>query len=306
MNAVASKVAFTVSGREVRWTDVIAHARRTGTWDPLRREVAQGLGLNVDAPADALAEAANAFRYARGLIAGDEMREWLTCWGLSIPAWRDHIRRTSLLAAHQPPQVDPPHEDDPGFAAALWASAVCSGTLEDAAAELAGLLAAGEWLTSQTGTTTPPCDVRAQLTTQLATDEAVASNVQARALDWIRIDSSVLTFDNSDAAREALSLLRLDGLRADEVAALAHAPYEQRSEHLVDVDEDRRAVLIGASEGDVLGPLPAKNGFQIVEVRSKRPPSPRDSHVRDLAIRSLVDRLIRREADERVVWGGGH
>jgi hypothetical protein len=89
------------------------------------------------------------------------------------------------------------------------------------------------------------------------------------------------------------------------VAALAQVSREERCEHLIDVGEERRAALLGACEGDVLGPLPADSGFHVVMVHSKRSPTVHDPQVQVLAVESLVDRLIRRETDERVVWHGG-
>jgi len=304
-NPVASEVAFTVSKRDVRWTDVIAHARQTGVWDELLRQVAGGLALSSDAPAEALKKAADDFRYARGLVAGDEMRQWLARWGISIPGWKDHIRRTLLLETPTAPMTEPPNEDHLVFSAALWVSAVCSGALEATAEELAGLLAAGEWITRQYGTAVTPYDVRAVLATRLVTDAAIQEQLQSRALDWIRIESSVLSFGSQDAAREAMSLLCHDGLRVDEVAAIAHAHHEHRTEHLIDVEDDRRAVLLGAQEGDVLGPLPVEDSFRVMVVQRKQAPTLDDGQVNGLATEALVERVIRRETDERVVWRGG-
>jgi hypothetical protein len=299
VNPVARQVAFTVSGREVPWTEVIDHARETGAWQLLVNDVANGLASTGRASPEALKRACNQFRYARGLVAGDDLREWLDRWGLTVTDWRDHFRRELLAKGHHVVATEIAHEP-------LWASAVCSGTLEEAAEELAGLLAAGEWITDQSGTTITPYEVRSELAKALANDEAIKAQVQSRALDWIRIESSVLSFDSPDAAREALTLLRHDGLRADEVAAIAQAPHELRTEHLIDVEEDRRAVLLGAREGDVLGPLKTDDGFCVMVVQRKQTATLDDSQVRGLATESLVERVIRRETDERVVWRGGH
>jgi hypothetical protein len=305
MNPVASQAAFTVSGRDVLWTDVIGHARQTGAWDALLRQVADGMALTGDASPEALKEASNDFRYARGLIAGDELREWLDRWGLTVADWRDHIRRTLLLETHAAPMAELPDEDHLVFSVALWASAVCFGTLEVVAEELAGLLAAGEWIADRYGETISPQDVRGVLETRLVTDEAMKAQLQSRALDWIRIESSVLTFGSQDAAREAMSLLRHDGLRPDEVAAIAHAHHEHRTEHLIDVEDDRRAVLLGAQEGDVLGPFPTEDSVRVMVVQRKQTPTLDDSQFHGLATHALVERAIRRETDERVVWRGG-
>jgi hypothetical protein len=305
LNPVAGQVAFAVSGRDIAWIDVIGHARQTGAWEVLLRRVADGLAISADASADAVKQAGNDFRYARGLIAGDEMREWLDRWGLTVLGWRDHIRRTVLLATGGASMADTLNETDLDIAAALWASAVCSGTLELAAEELAGLLAAGEWIEDTYGETVTPYEVLGVLTTRLVTDDAMQGQVQSRAVDWIRIESSALTFDTQDAAREALSMLSHDGLRVDEVAAIARAQHEHRTERLIDVEDDRRGILLGAQEGDVLGPLPFEDRYRVMVVQNKQIPTLDDPQIRNLAKDAIVRRVIRRESDERVVWHGG-
>jgi hypothetical protein len=114
-----------------------------------------------------------------------------------------------------------------------------------------------------------------------------------------------LTFDTQDAAREALSMLSHDGLRVDEVTAIARAQHEHRTERLIDVEDDRRGILLGAQEGDVLGPLPFGDRYRVMVVQSKQIATLDDPQIRNLAKDAIVGRVIRRESDERVVWHGG-
>jgi hypothetical protein len=307
---VVDETAFTVSGRDITWRDVIAHARAAGAWDSLEREVSEGVALlHAQGPGpapDQVRDAATAFRYARNLVAAEELEAWLEHWGLTVDDWMDHVRRSVLrdALASEPGSASPGHAvKDEEVAARVWPSAVCSGTLGRAALELAGLLAICDSL-AETGVAVEPSRARAELRRRIVTGEALKTQIQSRALDWVRIDSQVLTFARADAAREALALLRQDGFTATEVAGIAHASLEHRIDYIEDVEEDLKAALIGSKKGDIFGPLEKGDGWLVVVVNDKVGASLDDTEVLNRAEASIVERAIQRETDERVVWHG--
>ena len=308
---VIDEVAFKVSGRDVTWRDVIVHARATGVWDTLERETSEGVALlhahGSGVPAsDEVRIAATEFRYAHNLVAAEELEAWLERWGLTVDDWMDHIRRTALRDAFAsgPGSPSPVRSVEPEkVAARIWASAVCSGTLGHSAWDLAGLLAVSAALTAN-GTVVEPARARAELRRRIVTEEALRTQVQSRALDWVRIDSAVLTFAREDAAREGLALLGQDGLTATEVARIAHASLEHRIDYIEDVEEDLKAMLIGSTKGDIFGPFENDGGWRVVVVDDKVPASLDDIEVLNRAAGSIVERAIQRETDERVVWHG--
>src|SRR4051794_41929927 len=91
-----ARPVFAVGGRTVSWDDVLRRAERTGELDAVRRETAAGLAaLERDGPpaAGGVREAAAAFRYARHLLAADELEAWLADWGLTTDEWLGPPRR---------------------------------------------------------------------------------------------------------------------------------------------------------------------------------------------------------------------
>lgn len=305
------KVAFSVSGRPFTWRDAIAHARATGAWETLERQTAEGVALlhtrgQSGPPPDDLREAANAFRYERNLVAAEELEAWLDHWEVTVDEWMDHIRRTVLRKdfAEDLPSSAPQHSgNNDEITARLWSSAVCSGILERAAEQLAGLRAVCDGLAEKTGAAVEPLRARTELRSSI-TEQELKAEVQNRVLEWVRVDAHVLAFLREDAAREAVALLVQDGLSATEVADLARASLEHRSGYLEEIEEERRLLLTGSTKGDVLGPFEEEHGWQVIVVLDKVSPSLDDPEVRSRAEESIVERAIRRETDERVVWHG--
>jgi hypothetical protein len=300
-----------VGGRPFTWRDAIAHARATGSWEILERQIVEGVALlhargSTRPTPDELREAANAFRYDRNLVAAEELEAWLARWGVTVDEWMDHIRRSVLLDAYA--ETGTPHTElEPTSEETLmrlWPSAVCSGTLARAAWDLAEQLATRDGLEEANGTVIDPSDAKAELRQRVVTEDALATEVQSRVLDWVRIGLHVLTFAHEDAAREGIALMRQDGLKAHEVADIAQADLQHRIEYLEEVDEDLRPMLMGSAKGDVFGPLAGDGAWRVVVVHDKVVPSLDDPDIRLRAEESIVSRAIRRDTDERVVWHG--
>ncbi|HTO12986.1 MAG TPA: hypothetical protein VMQ51_15535, partial [Candidatus Binatia bacterium] len=90
---------------------------------------------------DEVEEAAAEFRYARDLVAAEDLEAWLEQRGLTVDDWLDFIRR-SLLLTHWADDLEDIREeyeaDDDEVAEALACEAVCSGLAARLAERLAG------------------------------------------------------------------------------------------------------------------------------------------------------------------------
>jgi hypothetical protein len=137
---------------------------------------------------------------------------------------------------------------------------------------------------------------------RLATPPAIRGAIEARRLDWVRLDVQDLGFDREAAAREALLCLRQDGDSLEAVAATAHtAPLESRL-YLEDVDPAARPELLGAGPGDLVGPLRLGEEFHLLLVRNKALPSERDPEVWRRAESYLRTAAVEQEIQARVRW----
>lgn len=73
---------------------------------------------------------------------------------------------------------------------------------------------------------------------------------------------------------------------------------------LEDVPAEHRPALLGASTGEVVGPLPGPAGARLLVVRNRAAPSTADPQVRHRAEEALLARACRKEVDDRVSWAG--
>jgi hypothetical protein len=141
------QVVFAVGGAEYRWEDLVIAAHLWGDWGRLRDRVGEGLAClqQLDDEDHALAaeieSAANEFRYARDLIAAQEIEEWLERWGLTADEWMDYIGATVLRRiwsaelANLVTEYQPSEED---VDARIKTEGICSGEFARLAHDLAG------------------------------------------------------------------------------------------------------------------------------------------------------------------------
>ncbi|MFN2543427.1 MAG: hypothetical protein ABR600_02500 [Actinomycetota bacterium] len=306
-----ARPAFEVSGRPLAWAAVIDHARDTGTWAIVEEEVRAGVALLRAAqegqPGEAeLREAATAFRYDRGLIAAEEMETWLARWDLTAERWMDHLRRALLLARSPAPTAALPRLDQEDAEPRIWATAVCSGTLERVAGHLAEVLAMREALREHGLSSIRLSGVREQFARDVITEDALRREIERRPLDLIRVETDAVRLSSLDAAREALLCLTKDGLSPREVAATAGGSLQSTARYLVEIEPDLRAELIGAVAGDVVGPIPDDGGFSLHVVRAKTQPSLDDKETRRRAGEAVLARAIKRQVEEHVVFDVDH
>jgi hypothetical protein len=282
--------------------------------------------------------AATEFRYARDLVAAADVDAWLERRGLSVDAWLDFVRRSLLLARwtgdlaeiRRAYEVD--EDEVPG---AVVCEAICgglAGSLTERLAARAAIhardgdpvaapdadavpTAVAEELLDRAVPDLPSGERRDRLArlarleaawrrfvAGAAPPEALARLVAARRLDWVRLAVQSVAVPDADVARELALCVRVDRRGIAEVAAQAGLRVETAAWWLEDVEETLRDALVAAQAGDVVGPLPAKEGHVVLTVTGKQLPTESDPAVRVRAERALLTRTVEHEVASRVRW----
>ncbi len=228
--------------------DLVLLALAEGQWQRLEARLARGLALarehGRNAAPDRVAEDVKRLRYARRLISGKELREWLAARSLVLEDVRLHSVRNVLLQEYggEGERVAPSE-----LAEVLMAEAIISRTLSAAAARLGDLAAMTAGAGTDTDTELPAAGLagllvevaahpaaglgelgdaelerrarrilsllgaEAAFVARVATPRAVASCFAEHGVDWLRVECLELTLANEGAARESMLCLRLDG-----------------------------------------------------------------------------------------------
>jgi hypothetical protein len=291
---------FAVGADVFRWEDVIAFARVRGDWDALAEEVRGGLAalraleLRGDEPGEEEVEVARRdFRYARGLMAGDELVAWLDRRGLTSSEWNAYLERR--IARDRAPSAAA--VDQAEIEACLWIDGICSGLLEELAETLARLVALAP------GTPLESLDEMFEdFSRKAASDELIAREISVSQLEWLRFDYESADFEDEDAALEAALCVRDDGDTLATVSARAGVMLERRVEWLEQIEPGLASGFLAARPGQLVGPIAAQNRFRLAVLHEKLPPSPDDESVRSRAATVVAERAVERETSEHVVW----
>ena len=312
-DAAARRRVFSVGHVDYVWADVVVFAHQGGAWARLEQEVREGLACMRHAeetgttlsPAE-VAASARAFRYERRLITAEETEAWLAERRIDVAQWMGFIRRTllrKLHAANLAALTAAFPATDEEVAGLTWPTGVCGGCLGALALELAGRAAVhARIMESDPGTTQGLDDTFALFRAEMLTPATLRETVSSRHLDWLRVVREEIRFVREGAAAEALLGLRQDGLDMAEVAQLADAELQRHDSYLEDVEPELRPLLLGAREGEVLGPLLRDDGCSVVKVVAKILPSLDQLDVRRRAERDVISLAVRREVEERVRW----
>jgi hypothetical protein len=155
MKPTPGRRIFTVGEAAYAWEDLVLAAHLWGDWSALRDRVRTGLAClkrleDLDDPDDVLPEAevaaaAEEFRYARDLIAAEDMEAWLEGHGLTLAEWSDYLRRSLLLTEWADVLEEIEREYPVGadeVESAIVCEAICGGHASTLAARLAGRAAA--------------------------------------------------------------------------------------------------------------------------------------------------------------------
>jgi hypothetical protein len=301
---VLGRPVFAVGDQDYRWADVVAAARHWSRWAELEQQTAEGLaalaGLPEQIGRPELDEAMRAFRYARGLIAADEMEAWLERWSLRTRDWSGYLRRELARGRAASGDGSTPDETD------VWAEAVCSGALVELARDLAARVAAAEAGGVQPGPVESDLAhmdaEHAAFVERARTPEAAAKTLELRSSDWVRLSYTALEFPAAAPASEAALLLREDGLSAAEVAGRAGVPMEERQAFLEDVEPGLSESLLSAPTGELVGPVRVGDGFALFRVNEKVAPTLADPAIQERLQGEVRRRALEREVRNRVRW----
>lgn len=291
---------FTVDGRAYGWDDVVALARLRGDWAALEADVRAGVAALAALEArgepieeDEVETAARAFRYARDLLAADELTAWLERHRLSPDDWRAYLSRHVATERLAQATGD---VDEPVAEATTWAEGVCSGRLEEAARELSRLVAVAP--------DTPLDGLDAAFADFCATvdEDAVARELEANRLEWLRFGFEAVVTEDEGAALEAALCVRVDGEPVAGVAERARLTVDEDECWLDELHPALATRFLAATPGELVGPVPVDDHFVVAHVLAKTPPSLEDETVRARARRAALERAVSRLVAERVVW----
>lgn len=346
---LAGAPVFAAGGLTFYWEDVILAGAAWGSWALLERDLRSGMTLLARAAAEnslppraELDAAITSFRYERNLISAQETRDWLARWSLAPGDWFDYLRRQLVQARTIDGRASCDADDDKSLSTPireLYVDAVCSGTLERLARDLAIRAAclaldrqpppaqfegANSNLSSWTDDDVvlqmgcrlgvPPSRGRERLSLLMEVEqsydcfrarsldaEALAREVASHALEWTRIACEIVTFEDQTAAREALLCLRADGRTLHEVASAANRPATSECVYL-DESSGIAEQLLGARQGDVIGPVAAHGRFVVIEVHERVPASCGDPEIIRRAESSIVNRLAATDLAPVIRW----
>lgn len=318
MNILSDRPLFAVDGEVFHWADVVLHAQATGRWEGLQAATREGLAceshfdtIEEDGAEEAIEDAAAEFRYERELITADEMEAWLDARGVTPEAWMGYMRRTvlrqrwaddlaGLLAEHP--------IDAAGLEEAMRVDLLCSGTHRILAEELALEAAAAAAVTSPSSPSSPPDRLaalrdRAVLFREHAVaPETLAREVASNQMEWIRVDCLAVAFGEEGQAREAALLLREDELDIEEVAGEADVPIEDVVFYLDELDTEQHSRFLGATVGDVIGPVKVDEAYMVYQVVAKVMPTVNDPEIVRRAGEGILARVLASEVNRRVRW----
>ncbi|MCC6131997.1 MAG: hypothetical protein IT186_18905 [Acidobacteria bacterium] len=285
--------------------------------------------------------AATEFRYARDLVRAEEMEKWLKGWGVEFEDWSLWISASLLKKKWGTDGLDLSVSwDEEELGKAVYTELICSRKLGTFLTDFAGCAAVLASL--RDGENPPPQAsdeellakfpqplrysglreldpqvLRERMLLVASAEHAfrhleesalnpavVAAKVRANQTAWTRITYQLLTLPREDVAREAVLGVKEDGLSLEEVAADAHVEVETGTRCIDDFEKPLRDRLLACQKGDLIGPIPSGGHFVLVSVLDKTLPSPSDPVLLQQARTEILETLVNRERDNRVIWAG--
>jgi hypothetical protein len=111
-------------------------------------------------------------------------------------------------------------------------------------------------------------------------------------LQLTRFEIELIELESHDAAKEALFCVREDGMSMEEVASDGRYPYRRADFRLEDLPEDAEQRYLSVSPGEVLGPIPHGDGFELCRIIKKVEPRLEDPTVKSRIDERLLDRYF--------------
>jgi hypothetical protein len=306
--SVLERPVFSIAGRIYRWQDVLEAGRHWGDLAALERQAAEGIAALDRFPvgeADVEAEDER-YRHEHKLLAAEDMEAWLARWELAHADWLEYCRRTLARAGldGRLEESIASYAPDPGRVAdALWPETVCSGALGEWAWKLAGQLASADAVGVLPGSSLGEVEEASEeRSRRLLTPEATARALETRRSEWVQVECTVLELRDEGMAREAALCVAEEGMSLPEIAVRAGVQVVERTLSLEEAAPELAQPLLGATAGDVVGPVAIGETFVFAAVRDKRVPTLDDPLVQTRVREEVRRRAIDTEIGERIRW----
>jgi hypothetical protein len=315
--SVLGRAAFEFVGEPVSWADVIEVARIRGDWDRFTRSVSANIASLLSADEgegeptnEEIREAKRAFRNARQLLSAEDMAAWLGQWGMSVADWEFYMRmavagerRVSVLGGGAGGESEP----DERIADVVTVAAICSGTLERWAIDLAERLA----VSVDAGVELDVDSLDAQALANI--DQAFESfcvetrgsgtghELEPYILEWTRITVRGVFSESAGVIKEIVLSLS-EGETLAELADEADLPVTEEAFELGSVDVDLRNHLSGAQVGDAVGPLDRDGRYWAGVVTNRERPTLDNPEIAERIYAQMLRRRLNRVVRDRILW----
>lgn len=280
---------------------------------------------NIASPG-AVRAAATAFRRARHLESGEDLKRWLAGRGLELADFENYLRR--LVAASSPVAESE---------TSTWTGELTAGLLmaemtfenswrglADAAVRLYGAecLLVGEpaegpetegldegdtlqrlqlfgrfdktWCGDRLAVWRRRAAALEQVEKSVPTAEAIAARLLDHSIEWTSFSYDEVTFSSADAAKEGLLLAREDRLVPSEIARRAGARLSTITCRREELSLGLAAILEGVAEGEAAGPVVVASGVAVVWLRARQRPAPEDPESAARAAAEIVEEALGR------------
>ena len=311
--SVLERPLFSIAGRIFRWQDVFDAGRHWGALAALERQAAEGVaaldlaaaggrpldGAEIEAKADD-------FRHEHKLLAAEEMEAWLVRWELEyddLLAYGGRALARARLDGRLEASIASSSPDPGRVADVLWPETVCSGELADWAWKLAGQLASADAVGVSPGSELAAVeDASEERSRRSMTEEVTAKVLAARRSDWVEVDCTLLELRDEGMAKEAALSVADQGMSLSEIAVRAGAEVDERTLAIEEAEPQLAQALLGASAGDVVGPVALGDRFVFAAVRGKRIPTLDDPLVQTRVHEEVRRRATDTDIGERIWW----
>jgi len=132
--------------------------------------------------------------------------------------------------------------------------------------------------------------------------EACEREIAALRVPLTRFEVETIELDSLDAAREALLCARDDGMSMEEVAAEGRYPYRRPEVLLEEIPEELQQRFLSVHPGDLLGPIPRGDAFQVCRIVQKAEPNLDDPVVRERAETRILERHFGELTTRHIQW----
>jgi len=319
-NVVPDQVVLWVGDEPFTILDVIGGARLRGEWAEGETRTREGLACARRAQRDGdpisqqeLTDAANRFRYERGLLAAEDAEAWLAERGLDVPAWVEGLRR-GLLREHWADELPQTlahfAAEESQVQAECWSEAVCSGALDQACEELAARAAV--FAAERAGRPWPPRD-RGALPKRMETvfagsrkralgPDRLRACLHAHRLAWMRFRGQRVELPTEPMAREVRLRVLEDGEPMESIAAELRVPCQSWEGFAEELEPELAPCLSGAPVGQLVGPISLAEGFTLFRLAARVPPDLDDPSVRQRVEDAVWQATVRGWIEEHVRW----